>query len=402
MAAGSVSSSVDAQQRVAQSANDKLDDTRATQQGLEFLAEETGGTFVFHNDIAGAVRDAVEDAGTYYLLGYHPPASTFAGKDSAMRFHRITVRVKRPGLTARSRKGFFGFPGGEPKPTSPTSQAQFARVLSSPFAENSIHVRMTTLFTYTGKSAITTLLYVDGKDLTFTPQPDGTRTLNLEAVALTFDANGQILDNSERTLVMRGNEQQCALAIQNGIILTILHAVQKPGPYQMRVAVRDSASNKIGSASEFVEVPDLKHGHLAVSGILLTEQGTGTSGVTSGSSPTAATDPKGNAAIRIFRPGEAITWGIQIFNAHRHSGEPSNLTVEARLFHDNNEIYQGKPEPVSYPTSEASQVAAFGGIHLGKTFGAGDYVLQLVVNDGDATKKYSAASQWIEFEVASP
>src|SRR6185369_5765173 len=51
-----------------------------SQAGLQYLADETGGTFVIHNDIAGAIRDAVDDSGNYYLIGYHPPANTFEAK----------------------------------------------------------------------------------------------------------------------------------------------------------------------------------------------------------------------------------------------------------------------------------------------------------------------------------
>ena len=42
----------------------------------------------------------------YYLVGYEPPRATFAGERP--RFHKLEVKVKRPGLKVRSRKGFFG------------------------------------------------------------------------------------------------------------------------------------------------------------------------------------------------------------------------------------------------------------------------------------------------------
>lgn len=397
-----VSSSVEEQNRVDQHITDSLDNIRATQQGLEFLADETGGTFVFHNDTAGTIRDAVDDAGNYYLLGYHPPANTFEGKDGALKFHRVTVRVKQRGLIVRSRKGFFGFPGGQNTPTAPTPQAQFARALSSPFAQNDIHLRMTALFTYPDRPTITTLLYVDGKDLTFMVQPDGTRSVSVEAVELTFDANGQIVDNSSRVFTLRGNEQQCEQAAKNGIILTVQHPVQKPGPYQVRIAVRDSKSEKIGSASQFVEVPDVKHGHLALTGILLGEKGFDAAGVAANTSQTAV-DRDGNPAIRSFKPGENLTWGIEILNGRRRPDPQPNITVETRLFRGSNEIYEGKPIPVIWPINpQTAQLAAIGGVRLGDKLAPGDYALQLVVNDSAAKQKYATASQWIDFRVDSP
>jgi hypothetical protein len=43
--------------------------------------------------------------------------------------------------------------------------------------------------------------------------------------------------------------------------------VRQGGAYQIRSAVRDRESERVGSTSEFVEVPDLSRGKLAVSGI---------------------------------------------------------------------------------------------------------------------------------------
>ena len=48
----------------------------------------------------------MSDSRSYYLIGYEPAPETFAG--DRPRFHRLEVKVKRPGLKVRSRRGFFG------------------------------------------------------------------------------------------------------------------------------------------------------------------------------------------------------------------------------------------------------------------------------------------------------
>jgi VWFA-related protein len=71
---------------------------------LEYLADETGGLAKLDsNDIAGAVASILEDLSGYYLVGYAPPSGTFDG----VAFHSLEVRVKRPGLKVRTRKGFY-------------------------------------------------------------------------------------------------------------------------------------------------------------------------------------------------------------------------------------------------------------------------------------------------------
>lgn len=67
---------------------------------MNSLAVDTGG-FVVRNttNFADAVAHIADEAGTYYLLGFRPGASD--GK-----FHKLSVRVKRPGLAIRARRGY--------------------------------------------------------------------------------------------------------------------------------------------------------------------------------------------------------------------------------------------------------------------------------------------------------
>jgi VWFA-related protein len=70
---------------------------------LRSLAEGTGGrAFLNTNDIHGAIRRAADDARLTYVLGYYPTNDVWDG-----RFHRISVKVSRPGLDVRHRKGYF-------------------------------------------------------------------------------------------------------------------------------------------------------------------------------------------------------------------------------------------------------------------------------------------------------
>ena len=151
----------------------------------------------------------------------------------------------------------------------------------------------------------------------------------------------------------------------------------------------------------------MKKGHLALSGILLQQQkdaAAGANGLPLGASQSAALDPKGNEAVRIFKPGEQIAWGFQILNARKHKDQQQpNVAVETRLFQDGKEIYHNDPVPIGWPADTASdQLAASGGMRLGEKFAPGDYTLQVVVTDNEAKKKYAMASQWIDFDVVSP
>jgi VWFA-related protein len=74
---------------------------RAREDGLRRLAEGTDGTAVVGtNMIREALRRIVEDLNSYYLLGYYS-----TGKLDG-KFHSIMVRVKRPGVSVRARRGY--------------------------------------------------------------------------------------------------------------------------------------------------------------------------------------------------------------------------------------------------------------------------------------------------------
>src|SRR5438128_997241 len=74
---------------------------RLSQDSLRTLSEETGGFAVVNkNDYATAYQRIVQDNSSYYVLAYYPPDARPG------RFHKIDVRVTRPGLTVRARKEY--------------------------------------------------------------------------------------------------------------------------------------------------------------------------------------------------------------------------------------------------------------------------------------------------------
>jgi VWFA-related protein len=72
-------------------------------QSLIALAENTDGIAVVNtNDLASGVRKIVSDVSAYYVLGYYATNQKLDGA-----YHRIQVRIKRPGVTIKARRGYF-------------------------------------------------------------------------------------------------------------------------------------------------------------------------------------------------------------------------------------------------------------------------------------------------------
>jgi VWFA-related protein len=73
-----------------------------TQDTLRSLSEETDGrAIVNRNTLLEGLTQMVRDASSYYLLGYSSKAPTDG------KFHEIKVRIKRRGVEARSRRGYW-------------------------------------------------------------------------------------------------------------------------------------------------------------------------------------------------------------------------------------------------------------------------------------------------------
>jgi VWFA-related protein len=83
----------------------------STMETLRTLAYDTDGrAIVNRNDLTMAMKQIVLDTSAYYLLGYN---STFTEPDG--KFHEIKVRVKRPGVQIRARRGYWAMTATDAK-----------------------------------------------------------------------------------------------------------------------------------------------------------------------------------------------------------------------------------------------------------------------------------------------
>ena len=74
---------------------------------LKVLAEQTGGfAAVESNDYSDAYDRIVRENSSYYVLGYYPPSNKRDGK-----FHKIEVKLKRPGPAGHRAQGLRGAEG---------------------------------------------------------------------------------------------------------------------------------------------------------------------------------------------------------------------------------------------------------------------------------------------------
>jgi len=410
------------QDEIQQSISTRSRDLWESQSGLGYLAQQTGGIAIKNsNDLSGGIRRVMEDQKSYYLIGYRPDESTFDQKTGRRKFHKLDLKVTRPGkFIIRMRKGFYGITDEEARPqVATTPQQQIIRALISPFGSAGVHVRLTSLFGNDARlgSYMRSLLHVDAGDLTFTAQPDGFHKAEFDVLAVTFGDNGTVIDQVSKTYALRVPEKTYQRVLKEGFVYFVTVPVKKPGAYQLRAALRDHGSERVGSASQFVEVPDIKKKRLTVSGVVANGiepalkkpvNSGGAQASSSGAPVQPATkeqeeisDPDNSAAVRRFHRGGIMRYAFVIYNAQldKATNRPQ-LTTQVRLFREGQPIFVGKEIPFSAENQTDLQRLNNGGaIQLGTGMEPGEYVLQVVVIDALAKEKYRTATRWIDFEI---
>jgi VWFA-related protein len=377
-----------------------------TQEGLDFLARQTGGIAIKNsNDLSGGIRRVLEDQRGYYLIGYRPDQSTFDVRRGRRQFHRLSLKIKRPGkFNVRMRQGFLGITDDErPKPR--TLAQQLLNALLSPFGATGVHLRLTSLFgnDASAGSFMRSLLHIDANDLTFTKEADGLYKTMIDVVAITFGDNGVPIEQLGKTYQMRISESEHKRILREGLVYYVTVPIKKPGAYQLRMSLRDSASERIGSASQFIDAPDIKKKRLALSGIVVRAQSPGQGGALASTAGEGREEGSAqvSAAVRQFKPGTVIEYAFFTYNPKldKASSRPQVIT-QVKLFRDGKEIFSGKEIPYdSSGQTDLQRLPTGGALQLSSNMESGDYVLQVIVTDLLADKKHRIATQWMDFQI---
>lgn len=388
-----------------------------SQDGLNYLARQTGGIAIRNNnDLSSGLRRVLEDQKSYYLIGYRPDDSTFDRVTGRRKFHSLSLKVTRPGkFNVRMRNGFFGVSEEDTRPVAATPRERILNALVSPFGAAGVHLRLTSLFANDLKfgSIMRSLLHIEARDLTFTDEPDGWHRAEFDVLAVTFGDNGNVVDQVGKSHAIRIRGDTYERVLKEGFVYFVTVPIKKAGAYQLRVALRDRGSERVGSASQFVEVPDVKKKRIALSGVFVTGINpaalkTGESGKAASAinQPAAAegedlADPANSAAVRQFQRGGALQYGFVIYNARldKATGRPQ-LHTQLRLFRDSKPVFTGEERPLDLNNEpDLKRLGVVGALRLGTDLIPGEYMLQVIVTDQLADEKHRISTQSIDFEI---
>ena len=371
-------------------------------EGLEYLAKQTGGLFWKNtNDLAGAARDAMQDRNGYYLLGYHPGTDTLELKQGDNKYHHISLKLNRPGLQIRNRAAFYGIPDKDALPSTMGVGQPLTNAFSSPFNSGDVGLRVTAYFVNDPKigSAVQTMLHIDGRDLDFHDDGDGWHKAAVDVVLMAFGENGSSESVGKRNYTFRAKGQAYEDALRWGYVYSVVHPIKKPGAYQLRAAVRDTSSNKVGSASQFVQIPDLSTGRLALSGLAV--QSVRYNAAAPEEERQASTgDPTGGPEMRVFHPGEPIFYGIVVYNPKFDaSSRKPDVEILTRVFRDGKLVWSGEPFSLADAPRDPKRIRVGQELNFSAKTPPGQYLMEVTAFDKLAGKVEASATQSTDFEL---
>ena len=300
------------------------------QDSLRTISSETGGfASVNANDYQSNFARIIQDNSSYYVLGYY---STDTKRDGT--FRSLNVRVKRPGLQVRARKGYVApkgraQPAGTPPPAAIAASIAMRDALDSPIPSTGIGLSafaapmagaITIKDKDKAKATVLVIVELDGRGLPF-KEEGGLFANDLEVAIVATDDTGKVREGTKDNANLKLRPETHKIVATNGVRLT-RRIELPPGRYQLRIGARESVSGRVGSVLYDLDVPDFSKGDLAMGGILLTS-------AYASRFPTANPDPDfknilpgSPVAIREFPTGDDLVLAVDVYDnkastAHR-------------------------------------------------------------------------------------
>lgn len=306
------------------------DALRLSQQSLQVLANETGGfAAINRNDFASAFERVVRENSSYYVLGYYPTNDRRDG-----RFRRIEVRVKRPGLQVRSRRGYVAprgrAPNRPPAPANPLNAATGA-ALNSPIPVTGIPLSFAAAaYKGTAPNASVALVLEMRADAFRFAEKGGTLLDRVEVAFSSVEANGTVRNGHRHVLGMEMSAATAALARERGFRV-VSEIALPPGRYQLRAAAAEEGASRSGSVLYDLEVPDFTKAPFSMSSIALTSASTSATPTVRPSDPLRDVLPGPPTTVREFPRNDQIVLFAEFYeNAANAPPHTIELTTAVR------------------------------------------------------------------------
>ena len=392
-ARGLVSGALDATGNVPFDADGRLESANlrgiaASQDALNALAADTGGRALRNQSYFDRfINDALAETSRYYLIAWRPEAND--EKNEKLRKIEVSV-IGHPDLTVRSARGFVTNSAIASATDERTSKEEKGTAKQEKKPDADLRQALTDFHPRQALPLQLSLIYLD------TPASGAVLTSSVQAPTELLSYGVQDREPAQLTLagVVLNDQGKPAASFRTGLKVnpsssndgarnasTVIYnypSPLKPGIYQVRAAARDDRSGILGSAMQWIVIPDLSTRQLSLSSLIV-----GLESVTD-ESPEAgriqwSVDKK-------FAHGSHLRFITFIYNAAQPVGASTDLAAQVQVYRDGQAVISTPFKKVAADTqTDPARVPFTAEINLG-VLQAGGYTLQVTVEDRAAQK----------------
>nr|MBA3766750.1 VWA domain-containing protein [Acidobacteriota bacterium] len=378
---------------------------RASQDPLQIIAAGTGGRALLNsNSLDLGIRKTLEETSVYYLLAWRPDNE----QQKPGKFRRIEAKViGRSDLSVRVRNGFFttdpenpprrgkNDAPGKPQSTAvKTTETELRTAINSVFPRTALPTSLFAYYTDVPNSGplLSVIMSVAPESVPL-EMKDGKQTGAVDVGGFILNDEGKTGANFKNQIRINAAPSDIPRVLSNGLFYNYQVRI-KPGLYQVRVAARDAKSERTGSATQWIEIPDLAKHTLTMSSLLVggrpaEDQGT----------PDAANESPVTISVeRRFARHSRLRFLTNIYNATRgtENNAKPDVAIQIQVFRDDQPVMttalskikiEGITDLVRLPYAAEVPLEALP---------VGQYVLRVTIIDRIAK---TTASQQINFEV---
>ncbi len=354
--------------------------------GLHAIAEETGGKlFADTNDLEGALGEAFDENRYYYVLSYYLPA-----RSDNRGFRRIEVRVRNhPEYTVRTARGFaisdLTAETGTELAKTPQQRLLLAMSAPMPVTDLGVSARADFLQTEDDDKQVSLTVYFDGDRFQYRKQ-DQLNVVDLEILYVIYDSSANQVEGTSAHVEGILSADRMAQAKTSGFRFS-RRLTLKPGVYQVRIGVREEGTNRMGTATAWVDVPELSEDKLEMSSLILSNPLDIEALDTEGIDVSELEQIKMVQGIPLFEQGDFFDYSFRVHTDTLTFLEP-DLAWMPELYRGGELVKQGQWLPISVEKEDIDSKGWFdvhGEVDIGEV-GSGIYELRVSVKDARANK----------------
>lgn len=392
---GLISGAVDAAGSVPFDADGRLESAKlreiaASQDALNALAADTGGRALRNqNYFDQFINEALEETSRYYLFAWRPEAND--EKNEKLRKIEVSV-IGHPDLTVRWARGFVSN-SAMASAAGETSKEKTSAAKQEKKPDSDLTQALHDFYPRHGLPLQLSLIYLD------TPANGIVLTSSVQAPTEFLSYGEQDKEPAQLSIagVILNDQGKPAASFRTGLKVnppssnddsrnasTLIYnypSPLKPGIYQVRVAARDERGGTLGSAMQWIVIPDLSKRQLSLSSLIVGLESVTDKNLESGNMQWSV-DKK-------FAHGSHLKFMTFIYNAAQHAGASSDLAAKVQVYKDGQAVISmpfkkvtagAQTDPARVPFTAEINLAALQ---------AARYILQVTVEDRATQKTVS-------------